>query len=195
MQAELMQFLRTLAVAAATGAVLYLLRHLLAWHLRRRLPARLVPQGRELDQPDANSRLVALIGHDAAVRETLGTVRLRATLGLRLVYWGVTVAMIGTLASMRDLHAGIGGLLLAVLLYASVAVAIYEIRYDRDTITLPRWWLGTTTRTWRALEAVTERQGWFLDFHFRGGQVIEVHKYVVGHAALQEKVRAVLREV
>lgn len=61
--------------------------------------------------------------------------------------------------------------------------------------TLTRWWFGRTTRKWRDLDAVVERRGRYLDFHFRDGTVLQAHKYVVGYAALREKADAVLREV
>jgi hypothetical protein len=32
-------------------------------------------------------------------------------------------------------------------------------------------------------------------FHFRDGAVVQVHKYVVGYAALRDKARAAEREV
>ena len=45
-------------------------------------------------RPDGMSRLVSLIAVDAKAAVTLGTRRLRPTLGLKLLCWGVLVAMI-----------------------------------------------------------------------------------------------------
>jgi hypothetical protein len=195
MQAEVERFVWSLALSLGAGVVIFVLRLALAWRLRKRMPAGLVPQGAELHRPDGMSRIVSLIGIDASAAETLGTRRLRATLGLKLLYWGVLVALIATVAEMQAPLVGIESVLLAVVLYLALHTTFYEISYDRDAITLPRWWLGATTHKWRDLEALTERQGWFLAFHFRGGKVVQAHKYIVGYAALREKVQAVLREV
>jgi hypothetical protein len=129
------------------------------------------------------------------VTETLGTRRLRATLGLKLLYWGVFAALIVAVGQMHAPLVGIETAILMLVLSLTLHTTFYEISYDRDTITLPRWWFGHTTHRWCDLEAVTDRQGWFLAFHFRGGKVVQTHKYVVGYAALREKANAVLREV
>ncbi len=60
----------------------------------------------DVGQADSTSRFVALIGLGAPVRETLGTRRLRATLGLKLVYWGITGMMIWVLQTMETSGAG-----------------------------------------------------------------------------------------
>lgn len=182
-------------MALAVGVALFVLRIVLSRSLRKRIAPGLVPTGTDLHQPDTMSRFTALLGHDAAVATTLGTHRLRATLGLRLLYWVVLVAMIAVSATMRAPLIGIESALTLIVLFLALHTTFYEITWDRDTITLPRWWFGSTTHTWRDLEAVTERQGWFLAFHFRGGRVVQAHKYVVGYAALREKANAVLREV
>jgi hypothetical protein len=195
MQAEVERFVWTLALSLGAGVVFFVLRLVLAWRLRKRMPVGLVPQGGEVLGPDGMSRLVSLIGVDAQVSDTMGTRRLRATLGLRLLYWGVLVALIVAAGQMQAPLVGIESLILATVVYLALHTTLYEISYDRDSITLPRWWFGTTTHKWRDLEAVTERQGWFLAFHFRGGTVVQAHKYVVGYAALRDKVKAVLREV
>jgi hypothetical protein len=195
MQAEVERFVWTLALSLGAGVVFFVLRLVLAWRLRKRMPAGLVPHGGELHRPDGMSRIVSLIGVDAPVAETLGTRRLRATLGLKLLYWGVLMALIVAVAKMHAPLVGIESAILLLVLYLALHTTLYEISYDRDTITFPRWWLGSTTHNWRDLEAVTERQGWFLAFHFRGGKVVQAHKYIVGYAALREKANAVLREV
>mgnify|MGYP001060440625 CR=1 FL=1 len=82
-----------------------------------------------------------------------------------------------------------------LVLHLALHISLYEITYDRGSITLPRWWFGRTTREWRDLDAVVKRRGRFLDFHFRDGTAVQAHKYVVGRVALREKAEAVLREV
>ena len=195
MQAELDRIYWGVALSIAVGVALFVLRIALSFHLRRRLPQGLVPSGSELLQQDAMSRFTALLGHDATEATTLGTHRLRTTLGLRLLYWVVLVAMIVVSARMHAPLLGIETVLTLIVLVLALHTSFYEIAWDRDRITLPRWWFGSTTHEWRDLEAVTERQGWFLAFHFRGGRVVQAHKYVVGYAALREKAQAALREV
>jgi hypothetical protein len=195
MQAELDRLLWSLAAAVLGGVALFVLRLVLASRLRKRVAPGLVPKGAELHQPDGMSRLTALLGHTAPETITLGSRRLRATLGLKLLYWVVLGAFIVTAAAMRAPLIGIESALALIVLFLALHTTFYEISWDRDTIALPRWWFGRTTHRWRDLEAVTERQGWFLAFHFRGGKVVQAHKYVVGYAALRDKVEAVLREV
>jgi hypothetical protein len=195
MPAEVERYVWFCAGLLGLGVAMYLVRLVLAWRLRKRMPAGLVPKGAELHRPDGASRLVSLIGVGGPVAETLGTRRLRATLGLRLLCWGVLAALVVVLWQMRAPVWGPGTLALLTVIYLALHTSLYEISYDRDTITLPRWWFGATTHRWRDLEAVTESQGWYLVFHFRGGRVVQAHKYVVGYAALREKAEAVLREV
>jgi hypothetical protein len=195
MLAELDGFLWRLGIALAVGAAFFVLRIALARSLRNRIAPGLVPRGDELHQPDTMSRFTALLGHDAAEATTLGARRLPATLGLRLLYWVVLLAMIAVSATMRAPLIGLESALTVVVLFLALHTTFYEITWDRETITLPRWWFGSTKHKWRDLEAVTERQGWFLAFHFRGGKVVQAHKYVVGYAGLRDKANATLREV
>ncbi|MBL9048773.1 MAG: hypothetical protein JNK19_01510 [Tabrizicola sp.] len=185
----------TVALALAAAVGLFLLRHLVAWRLRKRLPKGLVPDRHELSRPDSMSRLLSLIGHAATPAETLGLRRLRATLGLRLVLWVVFAVITVAALSVRPPLLGVETGLILLMAYLALHTSLYEISYDRDTVTLPRWWFGRTTRKWRDLDAVVERRGWYLDFHFRDGTAVQAHKYVVGYAALREKAEAVLREV
>lgn len=195
MQADIERFSWGLALSLGMGLALFVIRIHLSRTLRKRFAPGLVPMGSELHQPDAMSRFTALLGHDAAEMVTLGTRRLRVTLGLRLLYWVVLLATIAASAAMRAPLFGVEAALTLVVLYLALYASFYKISWNHDRITLPRWWFGRTTHLWRDLEAVTERQGWFLDFHFRGGGVVQAHKYVVGYAALREKADAVLREV
>ena len=195
MQADIERFFWGMAMSLGVGLALVVVRILLSRSLRKRFAPGLVPMGNELHQPDAMSRFTALLGHDAAETTTLGTRRLRVTLGLRLLYWVVLLAMIAVSAAMRAPLFGLETGLTLLVLYLALHASFYEISWDHDLITLPRWWFGRTTHRWRDLEAVTERQGWFLTFHFRSGGVVQAHKYVVGYAALREKADAVLREV
>jgi hypothetical protein len=194
MQAELERYFTVLGLMILGGIGLFLLRMILSLLLRKRLTKGLVPELQDLAQPDSNSRFVALIGQGAPVRETLGTTRLRATLGLKLVYWGVALMTVWLLHTLETAGSGIELVLLAVVAYLAVHTTIYEITYDRETISLPRWWMGSTTHRWRDLDAAVDRGGWYVDFHFHDGTVIQAHKYVVGYANLREAARKAMRE-
>ena len=195
MEAELTRFFWMVGFVVIGGAAMFVARHYLAWRLRHRLPKGLVPERHELVHPEATGRLVSLIGHTAAPVETLGTQRLRVTLGLRLLWWGAVAVGFVLALEMQARLVGIESAMILVLVWFAVQSTFYEISYDRDTVTLPRWWFARTTRKWRDLDAVVERRGWYLDFHFRDGTVVQAQKYVVGYAALREKAEAVLREV
>lgn len=195
MQAEIAEFVRTLMAILWIGAALFLLRYALAWLLRKRVPKGLVPTRLELQHPDSLARIAALIGHGAPVAETLGTRRLRATLGMRAVWWLGFGAVSAAALSVNPPLFGIETAMILVVGYTALHTTFYEIVYDRETISLPRWWFGRTTRKWRDLDAVVDRRGWTLDFHFRDGTRVQAHKYVVGYGALREKAEAILREV
>ncbi len=195
MKAEIAQFYTYLGYASLAGIGMFLLRFILLLALRKRFASGLVPDMAEVNQLDSGSRLVALIGQGAAVQRTLGSYRLRATLGLKLLVWGVLGLMVYAAMQMEAALFGIETLLLGFVLYLAIHTSHYEIIYDRDTVTLPRWWFRRTTRKWRDLDAVVDRRGWYLDFHFRDGTVIQAHKYVVGYAELREAAAAELREV
>lgn len=194
MQAELERYFAVIGLMVLGGIGLFFLRLILYLILRKRLAPGLVPALKDLSQPDSSSRFVALIGQGAPVGDTLGTKRLRTTLGLKLVYWGTTLMMVGIMQSLEISGTGIETVLLALVAYLALHASIYEISYDRHTITLPRWWMGHTTRRWRDLDATLDRGGWYLEFHFRDGTVIHVHKYVVGYSDLREVAQKAMRE-
>jgi hypothetical protein len=194
-QLALQHLQETVFWAILTGIALFVLRVVLSLALRKRFASGLVPTLTELDQADSTSRLFALIGQHGEAHNTLGTRRLPASLGLKLLYWGVLLAMAYVFRQMSVSWLGVETVLLAVVFCLAVHTSLYEIAFDRDTITLPRWWLGRSTRRWRDLDAMVSPPGWFLAFHFRDGTVIHAHKYVVGFAELREVANAALREV
>lgn len=195
MQAEIAQFYTHIGYAILAGIAMLLLRIILLIALRKRFAPGLVPDVAEVSRPDSGSRLFALIGQGAAVQRTLGSNRLQAALGLKLLFWGVLGLMVYAAMQMEAALFGIETLLSGLVLYLAIHTSLYEITYDRETVSLPRWWFGRSTRKWKDLDAVVDRRGWFLDFHFRDGTVIQAHKYVVGYAELRETANKVLREV
>lgn len=195
MQDELARFATTLIWATGAGIALFLLRVVLAIALRNRVTPGLFPGATEAGRQDSMSRLISLIGYRAVAPDTLGTRRRRSTLGLKLLFWGVTAMLAYFSIQMSAEAIGPEVLILAFVVYLAMHAPVYEITYDRDTITLPRWWFDRTTCKWRDLDAAVEKQGWYLVFHFRDGTVIQAYKYVVGYAQPKEAARKALREV
>lgn len=177
------------------GIGVFALALLLTVVLRKRLAPGLVPRlFGVIYHPDAKLRFIALLGHQAPAQETLGLRRLRATLGLKLMFWLITAGLVWLWAATNPATSAAAVLFLPFAAYLALHTTFYEITHDRDTITLPRWWFGGTTRKWRDLDATVERMGWYLDFHFRDGTVIQVHRYIVGYSALRETAAKAMRE-
>lgn len=194
MEAEVAAYLRAVGWAIAGGALLWLVRLVVTLYLRGRVTPELAPSLSDLSRPDNAFQLVALIGHKAAVTETTGTLRLRATLGLRLAWWGGAFAMAVAHNLMRAPTLGIETVLLVLVLGMAFRMSIFEITFDRNSITFPRWWFGRTTHPWRDLLAIGRRDRWYVTFDFHKGQRVYVPRHVVGYDRLIEAARKALRE-
>lgn len=195
MEAELEQYFTYFGYLSLAGTALFFLRLVLSLTLKKRLTPGLVPDLVEATKPDGLSRFVALIGYRTVPSNTLGTRRLRATLGLKLVFWGLLVAAAYVPLALDVSVLGLETAMLAPLLYLAIHTSLYEISFDHETVTLPRWWFGKTVRRWKDLDAVVENQGWSQSFHFRDGTVVYVHKYVVGFPELRDTAWKAMREV
>ncbi len=79
------------------------------------------------------SRLISLIGYRAVAPDTLGTRRRRSTLGLKLLFWGVTAMLAYFSIQMSAEAIGPEVLILAFVVYLAMHAPVYEITYDRDT--------------------------------------------------------------
>jgi hypothetical protein len=188
---RLYQIFGLILVLAVAG---FFLRILLAVILRNRFAPGLMP-GLTDPQPQAFLlRVLALVGLGAAPRVTLGVVRLRATLGLRLMYLGLLVAMIAVAQAVQAALISLETLLVLVVAAGALRAFLLEVSYDRDTITLPRWGLGHSTHRWADLLALRTNDPWFLTFHFEKGVTVRVNKYLVGYRGLLETARKAMRE-
>lgn len=191
---EVHDTLRMFGIILALAAAGVVLRIVLALVLRNRFAPGLVP-GLADPQPQVFFlRALALIGLGARPQTTLGTVRLRATLGLRLAFVGLLVLVTGISQALEPALAVPGILLVLAVTVGTLRAFLLEIRYDRDTITLPRWWFGTTTHRWADLLALRSNDPWFLVFHFEKGVTVRVNKYLVGYDGLLETARKAMRE-
>jgi|GEM_PF-1828629 len=195
MHAGIIAHLSTLGWILLAGLAIVALTLVLSLILRKRMTPGLVPRLFDvIYHPDAKLRFIALLGHQSPARETLGLHRLRATFGLKLVFWLLTAGLVLLWATMDPATSAAAMLFLPLAAYLAIHTTLYEITYTRDTITLPRWWFGRTTQKWRDLDATVERMGWYLDFHFRDGTVIQAHRYIVGYSALREIAEKAMRE-
>jgi hypothetical protein len=179
------------AILLAVG--LYFLKVILSIALKGRLAPGLAPDLSEVGSPTFLTRILALVGHSAPIRQTLGTTRLRATMGLQIAYWGVLAALIYIAHGMNAQVIGIEGLLCLAVFVTALHTSLYEITYDKVDVTLPRWWFGRTMHRWRDLVAVTDKDPWMVTLHFADGTRVKVHKYIVGHAEFMAVARDAIR--
>jgi hypothetical protein len=194
MERELADFTRYIGWITAAGAALYLVRLVLAVVLKSRVGPDLAPSVRDVGRPDSMAQFLSLLGHRAKPLETLGTVRLRATLGIQLAYWGGVVLLLYFHFQMRAPIFSIESLVLMAVLLTALHTSLYEVSFDKETISLPRWWFGRTTHKWTDLLAVNTRDRWFLAFSFAKGPTVKVHKYIVGYARLMETAQIAMRD-
>jgi hypothetical protein len=162
------------------------------WFARGRMDPRLAP--RALPPTDGMLvQLAATLGTGAAPRRTLSETRLRASWGLRAVLMGASVGFGAVLMRLHDadmLRLAQGAvpwpelLLLGLLVWHTVAMWTWELRFDAVGLSAPVLICGRRARLWRALVAVTDDGPFTLRFHFADGAVIGVPKHVVGREAL-----------
>ena len=195
MDAEIQAFFRELGWHALAGIAVLLLSVVLAIVLKGRFAPGLAPGMDDLRGGAFLPRVLSLLGMGARPDHTLGETRLRASLGLRLLFPGALALCLWVGAEMAAPPVSPLTAILLILAFQTLHVWRYEIRFDARTVTLPRWSIGHRSFAWTDLEALTDRDPWFLTFHFRGGRRVTAHKYVVGHRLLREAAQKALREV
>jgi hypothetical protein len=195
MEAELANFVYYLGWISLISAGLYFAKVILAIVLKSRVGPDLAPSVRDVGRPDSMAQFLSLLGHRAKPTETLGTVRLRATLGIQVAYWGGVVLLFYLHIQMRAPVFGMETIILMAVLLTALHTSLYEVSFDKETITLPRWWFGRTTHRWKDLVAVSTRDRWFLAFSFAKGPTVKVHKYIVGYARLMETAQEAMRDI
>jgi len=193
--AEIQAFFRELGWHALAGIAAMLLSVVLAIALKGRFAPGLAPGMGDLRGGAFLPRVLSLLGMGARPDHTLGETRLRASLGLRLLFPGALALCLWLGARMAAPFVSPLTAILLILAFQTLHVWRYEIRFDVRTVTLPRWSIGHRSFAWTDLEALTDRDPWFLTFHFRGGRRVTAHKYVVGHRLLREAAQKALREV
>lgn len=194
MQQELSALFGSLGWMLAAGAAFWLARAALVILLRKRVTPDLAPRIGDLSRSDGASLLLALLGHKAPPIETMGTLRLRPTLGLRLGWWAGALTLAVVHNRMEAPPLGPETLILLLVLGMALQTSLYEISFDRQTVTLPRWWFGRTTHRWADLLAIGQRDRWYVTFDFHKGPRVYVQRYIVGYDRLVEAARKALRE-
>lgn len=193
-ETELADFVYYAGWFTVAGAALYLVKVILAVVLKSRVSPGLAPLLRDVDRPDSMAQFLSLLGHKAKPQETLGTLRLRATLGIQLAWWGGSLLLVVVHSQMQAPVVGIETFLLATVLLTALHTSLYEISFDKQTVTLPRWWFVRTTHNWADLVDVSTKDRWFLAFTFGNGSKVKVHKYIVGYARLMETAQKAMRD-
>jgi hypothetical protein len=193
MEAELFNVYQVIGYGILAAAGLYFLRAILTILLKRRVAPGLAPG---LDASDSQTffpRVLSLVGLNARPTTSLNRTELRTTLGIQALCWALTLAIIPIAISMNARLVGPESLLFVLALVNAVQMTSYRITYDKTEVTLPRWWFGSTTRPWRKLVAITDKDPYFYTFHFADETRVKVHKYIVGHAEFMAVARGAIR--
>ncbi len=181
--------------AILLAVALYFLKVIIAMVLKLRMHSTLAP-GLVDDAPQTFfPRVLALVGMNAPAAQTLDAMRLRTTLGLRLVSWGGLAIMIYLHHLMGGQAIGLETVLAALILVNAIQIELYQITYDKVMVTLPRWWFGRSTHRWRDLVAITDKDPWMMTLHFGDGRRVRVHKYIVGHAEFMAVANDAIRKL
>ena len=184
-----------------TGVAGFVLRMLYLFFGKDRLTSGIAPSLNTADPASFYHRLLATLGMGRAVRQTLDSYRLPASVGLKIFAWGLAGLVFWYAARMNamgpEMNSGAVMMfgLLILTTYIALHATFYEIRFDRDTITLPTWWFTHRTFDWRDFEGMVNHGSWMMIFLFRGNREVRVHKYVVGYPLLVEAARKATREV
>lgn len=197
-----LEFVAILGWLAIAGAAGLLVRMVFRFVIRDRLTSGIAPSLNEGDGGTFFHRLIALVGMNGPVTRTIDSYRLRTSIGLRLFCWGIVGLIVWYAAKMES--AATGGMspdsdmmtwaVILAAVWTALWNSLYEVSFDRETVTLPTFWFSRRTFRWRDLEAVTRSDSWMLTFHFRGGRRMQVHKFVVGYPLLMEAAQKALRE-
>ncbi|MGB8811938.1 MAG: hypothetical protein WCC57_02025 [Paracoccaceae bacterium] len=138
-------------------------------------------------------RVLATLGEGGRVQDTLGTITLRTTLGLRLIVILVSAALIYFLAKPPGNDTGLSmpgdpflvPPLVAYGIYAAIALSVlgiftYEVRTDHDILHTSKYLLLRHQYAWKDLISVQDTGQYEYVLTFRGGKKAKLMKYLVG---------------
>ena len=158
--------------------------------------------------------LLAMIGETGRVRETLGTLTLVTTPGLRLVWLAITLVLIyistttpglwelrpipipDTLAKPGPMPFSMAGLLfcLAVSGLSALGVFGFEVQMDKDTLFITKYFYIKRQYAWNDLVSIKDNGQYDYVLQFKGGKSAKVTKYLVGMPQLLKFIGGVLEQ-
>lgn len=171
--------------------------------------------GRVLSPLPSDLRLFAGLGEGGRVQDTLGTLTLRTTPGLRLVWLMVSclliyisqttpglwqIQQIGTISPADTITPeGTSSLLglwitLAVCGLSAIGVFGFELRMDSKTLFITRHFYVKRDYAWDDLTAIEDNGQYDYILRFRTGQKAKVTKYLVGTPQLLKFIGNVLEQ-
>lgn len=140
-----------------------------------------------------NLQVLATLGEGAKLQDTLGTITLRTTLGLRLVVLLVSAGLVYYLVNppSNDLGLAMPGKpalmppYFEYLIYAAIALSVlgvfsYEVQTDFDTLRTSKYLVLKNEYAWKDLQSVQDTGHYDYVLTFRGGKKAKLMKYLVG---------------
>lgn len=176
-----MQFDTSLLTVLALLALPLLGLNLVAWGWQRRQQDPQFP----LEDPFAMSA-------QAVPHASLAEMRLRVTPVLRVALTVLTLALAMVLPGLLGQVSALawpGMLLLAILIWNTLAVWLWELRFDTLGLSAPARILWRRSYLWRQLVRVTDDNPFAWHFHFADGALLRVPKQTAGREQLMQLAR------
>jgi hypothetical protein len=170
--------------------------------------------GRLLTPLPGDLRVFASLGEGGRVMDTLGTLTLRTTPGLRLVWLAVSILVIYISQTTPGLweiqHVGSDALTdttskvspsllglcisLAICGLSGIGVFGFELRMDQKTLYITRHFYQHRHYAWDDLTGIEDNGQYDYILRFRSGQKAKVTKYLVGTPQLLKFIGGVLEQ-
>ncbi len=131
-------------------------------------------------------------GGPALPHASLAVTRLRVTPVLRVVVTTLTAALAVVLPGLMGQVSALawpGTLLLMVLVWNTLALWLWELRFDTLGLSAPSQILWRRSYLWRQLVRVTDDNPFAWHFHFVDGAILRVPKQTVGRVQLMQMAR------
>lgn len=146
----------------------------------RRLPR--VPAG-FAGLTDGPAGLISQVGQRGRVHRSLDQVVMRPTVGARLWNLSVLAALWWVMLGENGAQFRSDPILVALALCVTVAVTLflvsYEVRYDGEGVTAPKWLVHGQTHRWEDLISVSDAGHHIYKLRFETGTA-NINKYLVG---------------
>lgn len=150
-------------------------------------------QRRQQDPQFPAEELMALRMPGLALqRPSLAESRLHSTPVLRVVLTVLTFALAMTLIGLTGRVSAVvwpGTLLLGVLVWNTVSVWLWELRFDSLGVSAPSQILWRRSYLWRQLLRVTDDNPFAWHFHFADGAILRIPKQITGRDELMQTAR------